>query len=81
MVKNQKNRLLIILVTGIVFSLITGFILFQLSEIPFGFLFQASLYLFAAALIFVLSLTAVFCFRAKRHWLTWVGLVPVLPIP
>jgi tetratricopeptide (TPR) repeat protein len=78
MVKNQKNRLLIILVTGIVFSLISGFILLQLSEIPFGFLFQASLYLFAAALIFVLSLTAVFCFRAERHWLTWVGLVPVL---
>jgi len=77
---NRKHGKLNILLIGLGFlcSIIAGFFLWQLSDIPFGFLFHFVLYLFAGSLLILLLSGAVFCFRTKQIWLRIVGTVPIL---
>jgi len=63
---------------GFFCSIITGFFLLYLIDIPFGFLFHFVLYLFTGSLSIFLLSGAVFCFRAKPKMLKLAGVVPVL---
>ena len=69
---------MILIAVELLCSIITGFFLWQLIDIPFGFLFHFILYLFVGSLLSLLLSGAVFCFRAKQIWLKFVGVVPVL---
>lgn len=63
---------------GFLCSIITGFLLSLLSDIPFGSLFHFVLYLFVGSLLIFLLGGAVFCFRSTRLWLRIMGAVPIL---
>jgi tetratricopeptide (TPR) repeat protein len=67
-----------LLVLAIVLSLGTGFLFYNLIDIPFGFLFNLSFFLLVGNLSFGLVILTLMCFRAKRKWLLFVGVLPLL---
>jgi hypothetical protein len=77
---NRKHERLTILLIGLGFlcSIITGFFLWQLSDIPFGFLFHFILYLFVGSLLILFLSGVVFCFRSTRLWMRIMAAVPIL---
>lgn len=78
--KESKYKKINLFLFGIGFlcSIITGFFLVQLSEIPFGFLFQFVMYLFVFSLLILFFSAVIFCFRSSRLWLRITGLIPIL---
>jgi len=63
---------------SIFLCLITGCLFFQLTSIPFGFLFNMSFFLFIGSVLFTLLLLVIFCFTASKRWLSIVGIFPLI---
>jgi tetratricopeptide (TPR) repeat protein len=74
----SKKLYKILILIGILTSIITGFIFFQLINIPFGFKFNLTLYLFGASLSILLLSSSVLCFYSSRIWLKIIGIIPIL---
>jgi len=78
MLKKQKMKLMVGLAIVVILCIISGFTLFSLSKIPFGFLFWFVLYVFCCSLILVMVLLTIFFFKSSKRWLTLIGLLPLL---
>ena len=77
---NRRKRRFNLLMIGLGFlcSIITGFFLWQVSDIPFGLLFHLVMYLFVGSLFILLVSCSVFFFRSKQIWSRLVGVVLIL---
>lgn len=76
--RKPKRLYKILIVFGFLASIITGFIFFQLINIPFGFKFNLALYLFVASVSILLLSSGILCLYSSRIWLKITGIVPVL---
>ena len=76
--RKTKRLYKILILFGFLASIITGYILFQLINIPFGFKFNLALYLFVASLSILLLSSGILCLYSSRIWLKITGIVPVL---
>ena len=78
MIKKQNTKVLALFVSSFILCIVLGYVFLEVVYIPFGFLFQTILYLFALSLVLLLTSIALICYCATQRWLTWLGIVPVL---
>lgn len=76
--RETKRLFKILILFGFVTSIITGFIFFQLIDIPFGFKFNLVLYLFVASVSILLISSGILSLYSSRIWLKITGIVPIL---
>ena len=74
----RKIKISHLLILAIVLSVGTGFLVYNLIDIPFGFLFNLSFFLLVGSLSFGLVLLTLMCFRTKRKWIFVAGALPLL---
>jgi len=78
MTKKQKINLMTALAIAVILCIISGFILFSLSEIPFGLIFHIVFYIFCSCLMLVMLFIALLCFKSSKRLMVLIGLLPAL---
>lgn len=78
MVKVPKSKILIGFIIFSFLCISSGFVLYSLSDIPFGIIFQIVLYILCLSMTLALVFLAFLCFKSEKRFLTWIGLVSSL---
>jgi len=78
MTKIPKRTLWIGIIILTLLGIISGLVLYSLSDIPFGSLFQIVFYLFSFSLMLAMAMLALLCFKSDKRLLFWLGFVPLL---
>lgn len=76
MIRKKSFRWLV--TAAVLLTVITGCIFYTLIPIPFGLLFTVFQIFFLISLLFLMTLTAIICFRHERLWVKLIGMLPVL---
>ncbi len=78
MTKIPKRSLVIGIIILTLLSIIFGLVLYSLSDIPFGNIFQIVFFIFSFSLMLTMITLTLLCFKSEKRLLTCLGIVPLL---